>query len=48
VFERSEAQRNEESFDVFPFFDLRKREPEGQRRAVAFFCLLFFGESKEK
>jgi hypothetical protein len=31
----------------FPFFDLHKREPEGQRSAVAFFGLHFFGEAKK-
>jgi hypothetical protein len=34
---------------VFPFFDLHKREPRrGGDLRSPFFCLLFFGESKEK
>jgi hypothetical protein len=35
------------SFERFPFFDLHKREPAGQRSAVAFFGLHFFGEAKK-
>ena len=31
----------------FPFFDLHKREPEGQRLCVAFFCLHFLGEARK-
>ncbi len=35
------------SLERFPFFDLHKREPEGQRSAVAFLCFHFFGEAKK-
>ena len=31
----------------FPFFDSHKRAPEGQRSAVAFFCLHFLGEARK-
>ena len=40
MFERSE-------FLHFPFFDLHNRAPEGQRSAVAFFCLHFLGEARK-
>jgi hypothetical protein len=32
----------------FPFFDLHKREPEGQRLAVAFFCFLFLARQEKE
>jgi hypothetical protein len=36
------------SFERFPFFDWHKRAPRrGQRSAVAFFGLHFFGEAKK-
>jgi hypothetical protein len=40
MFERRE-------FLHFPFCDLHNREPEGQRIAVAFFCLHFLGEARK-
>jgi hypothetical protein len=39
MFERSE-------FLHFPFYDLHRREPEGQRSAVAFFGLPFLAKQK--
>jgi len=35
------------SFARFPFFARHKREPEGQRLAVAFFCLLFLAKQEK-
>jgi hypothetical protein len=32
----------------FPFFDLHKREPEGQRLAVAFFFFLFLARQEKE
>jgi hypothetical protein len=31
----------------FPFFDLHRREPEGQRLCVAFFCFRFLAKQEK-
>ena len=36
----------EASFEAFPFFDLHKWEPEGQRLCVAFFDLPFLAKQE--